>query len=60
VISAEPLDASTEEYVIPPEEFPAYEDDIYNFESTHDAEDEAPREEGGDDAPRPAKTSQPS
>lgn len=59
VISAEPLDASTEEYVIPPEEFPAYEDDIYNFESTHDADDGVLREEGSDDAAaqKPAKPS---
>jgi MFS family permease len=34
VISPEPLDAETEEYVIPPEEFPAYEGDIYNFDSS--------------------------
>ncbi len=32
VISAEPLDAEAEDYVIPPEEFPAYENDIYNFD----------------------------
>ncbi|POF34836.1 MFS transporter [Roseibium marinum] len=32
VISAEPLDADEEEYVISPEDFPAYEDDIYNFD----------------------------
>ena len=38
VISAEPLDAAAEEYVIAPEDFPAYEDDIYNFESSSDAE----------------------
>ncbi|WFE88817.1 MFS transporter [Roseibium porphyridii] len=38
VISSEPLDAEAEEYVIPPEEFPAYEDDIYNFEATEDAD----------------------
>ncbi|MCX2723708.1 MFS transporter [Roseibium salinum] len=31
VISAEPLDADAEEYVISPEDFPAYEHDIYNF-----------------------------
>lgn len=35
VISPEPLDAETEEYVISPEEFPAYEDDIYNFDTQH-------------------------
>ncbi len=40
VISAEPLDAAAEEYVIAPEDFPAYEDDIYNFESSSDAEAE--------------------
>lgn len=40
VISPEPLDAENEEYVIPPEEFPAYEDDIYNFDTTsEDGED---------------------
>jgi len=39
VISPEPLDWETEEYVIPPEEFPAYEDDIYNFEHSEDGED---------------------
>ncbi|MEP3048702.1 MAG: MFS transporter [Roseibium sp.] len=36
VISSEPLDADTEEYVISPEEFPAYEDDIYNFETVNE------------------------
>lgn len=36
VISPEPLDAEAEEYVIPPEEFPAYEDDIYNFDTPSD------------------------
>lgn len=36
VISPEPLDAEAEEYVIPPEEFPAYEDDIYNFDTGSD------------------------
>lgn len=45
VISAEPLDAAAEEYVIAPEDFPAYEDDIYNFESSSDAEAEAEAEE---------------
>ncbi|MEP2706788.1 MAG: MFS transporter [Roseibium sp.] len=40
VISSEPLDADTEEYVISPEEFPAYEDDIYNFDTVNE-EDEA-------------------
>ncbi|WP_299811341.1 MFS transporter [uncultured Roseibium sp.] len=42
VISAEPLDADEEEYVISPEDFPAYEDDIYNFDhSSPDDEEEA-------------------
>lgn len=36
VISPEPLDVEAEEYVIPPEEFPAYEDDIYNFDTSSD------------------------
>lgn len=36
VISSEALDAENEEYVIPPEEFPAYEDDIYNFDTSGD------------------------
>ncbi|MEM9629988.1 MAG: MFS transporter [Pseudomonadota bacterium] len=40
VISPEPLDAEAEEYVIPPEEFPAYEDDIYNFD-TQSADEES-------------------
>jgi MFS family permease len=40
VISPEPLDADTEEYVIPPEDFPAYEDDIYNFEAPEEDEEE--------------------
>ncbi len=38
VISSEPLDAEAEEYVIPPEEFPAYEDDIYNFEPSEEGD----------------------
>jgi MFS family permease len=38
VISAEPLDAAAEEYVIAPEDFPAYEDDIYNFETSTEAD----------------------
>lgn len=38
VISPEPLDWETEEYVIPPEEFPAYEDDIYNFDTPEEGE----------------------
>ncbi|KZM51486.1 MFS transporter [Labrenzia sp. OB1] len=42
VISAEPLDADEEEYVISPEDFPAYEDDIYNFDQT------SPDDEGED------------
>lgn len=40
VISSEALDAENEEYVIPPEEFPAYEDGIYNFETSEDDETE--------------------
>ncbi|WP_299480065.1 MFS transporter [uncultured Roseibium sp.] len=65
VISPEPLDVEAEEYVIPPEEFPAYEDDIYNFDSSPDAdtessedkEAEAPGEEHAqtDDAGQPAE-----
>jgi hypothetical protein len=51
VISAEPLDAAAEEYVIAPEDFPAYEDDIYNFETSTEAdtnsEDAAPAEPAG-------------
>ncbi|WP_209016977.1 MFS transporter [Roseibium aggregatum] len=53
VISAEPLNAEDEEYVIPPEEFPAYEDDIYNFETT----EEDP--EDGSDPTGPEKTPAP-
>ena len=41
VISPEPLDAEAEEYVIPPEEFPAYEDDIYNFDTPSEEEDDS-------------------
>ncbi|MCV0427088.1 MAG: MFS transporter [Roseibium sp.] len=48
VISPEPLDAEAEEYVIPPEEFPAYEDDIYNFDAP--AEDDANSEKTEDTA----------
>ncbi|PVB62984.1 MFS transporter [Labrenzia sp. 011] len=59
VISAEPLDAESEEYVIAPEDFPAYEDDIYNFDTVSaddseddetDAEAEAEAEADGDPA----------
>lgn len=46
VISPEPLDADAEEYVIPPEEFPAYEDDIYNFDTTDDADKNAEDADG--------------
>ncbi|WP_306140875.1 MFS transporter [Roseibium sp. MMSF_3412] len=41
VISPEPLDVEAEEYVIPPEEFPAYEDDIYNFDTGSDETEDA-------------------
>jgi len=58
VISPEPLDVEAEEYVIPPEEFPAYEDDIYNFETAEDGEtaenadaDAAKSENKSEDAP---------
>jgi hypothetical protein len=43
VISTEELNADDEEYVIPPEEFPAYEDDIYNFDT--EASDEPKKDE---------------
>jgi nitrate/nitrite transporter NarK len=46
VISPEPLDAETEEYVIPPEEFPAYVDDIYNFESPVEEEEDDAEKDG--------------
>ncbi|WP_428670030.1 MFS transporter [Roseibium sp.] len=48
VISPEPLDAEAEEFVIPPEEFPAYEDDIYNFDTTP-ADDEGEAETAAQD-----------
>jgi len=55
VISAEALEAASEEYVIPPEEFPAYEDDIYNFDTLHAGEDDekvkAASENGPDGQP---------
>lgn len=47
VISPEPLDAEAEEYVIPPEEFPAYEDDIYNFDASSDDEKDDGDSAGG-------------
>jgi MFS family permease len=54
VISTEELDAEAEEYVIPPEEFPAYEDDIYNFDTAGSEEtSEDPVEE-----PAPAEASE--
>ncbi|WP_395174330.1 MFS transporter [Roseibium alexandrii] len=43
VISTEELNADNEEYVIPPEEFPAYEDDIYNFDT--EASDDTEKDE---------------
>ena len=49
VISPEPLDADAEEYVIPPEEFPAYEDDIYNFDTGSDETDESHETKDGAD-----------
>ena len=53
VISPEPLDAEAEEYVIPPEEFPAYEDDIYNFDTvTEDEDAEGVDEKGTSDEPQ--------
>ncbi|MBO6755364.1 MAG: MFS transporter [Roseibium sp.] len=45
VITSEPLDVDADN-VIPPEEFPAYEDDIYNFETETPADDDA---SGADD-----------
>jgi MFS family permease len=50
VISPEPLDAEAEEYVIPPEEFPAYEDDIYNFEHAEDDTPKTDEDETGETA----------
>lgn len=47
VISPEPLDAEAEEYVIPPEEFPAYEDDIYNFETPSEDEENSENTQDG-------------
>jgi len=38
VITPEPLDVEADN-VIPPEEFPAYEDDIYNFDTVENEED---------------------
>ncbi|WP_420335980.1 MFS transporter [Roseibium sp.] len=49
VISPEPLDVEAEEYVIPPEEFPAYEDDIYNFDTGSDETEDAGEPKDGDD-----------
>lgn len=49
VISPEPLDAEAEEYVIPPEEFPAYEDDIYNFDQSEDGAEAEDREHPASD-----------
>jgi len=54
VISPEPLDWETEEYVIPPEEFPAYEDDIYNFEQSEDSDTAADVEDASEKAPQEA------
>ncbi|WP_269583427.1 MFS transporter [Roseibium sp. Sym1] len=50
VISPEPLDAEAEEYVIPPEEFPAYEDDIYNFEHAEEDTPKTDEDETGETA----------
>ncbi len=52
VISTEELNAEDEEYVIPPEEFPAYEDDIYNFdtEPSDDTEKDETEVVSADDA----------
>jgi MFS family permease len=52
VISTEELNADDEEYVIPPEEFPAYEDDIYNFdtEASDDTEKDETEAISADDA----------
>ncbi|MBO9417936.1 MFS transporter [Labrenzia sp. R4_2] len=51
VISTEELNAEDEEYVIPPEEFPAYEDDIYNFdtEASNDTEKDETEAVSADD-----------
>jgi len=53
VISPEPLDVESEEYVIPPEEFPAYEDDIYNFDTASEEESD----DAGDKDKTPEKAS---
>ncbi len=45
VISTEALDADEEEYVISPEDFPAYEDDIYNFDTHNNDSDDDPQSE---------------
>jgi len=62
VISPEPLVAEDEEYVISPEEFPAYEDDIYNFESHHaeteDGENGPEKPDPETAAPEPATKGQ--
>ncbi|GAA0778139.1 MFS transporter [Roseibium denhamense] len=52
VISTEALDVENEEYVIPPEEFPAYEDDIYTFETTDEAGDGADNPVDDTEAPK--------
>ncbi|MEM5584386.1 MFS transporter [Roseibium sp. AS2] len=56
VISPEPLDWETEEYVIPPEEFPAYEDDIYNFDTAED-DGTDPSEALADETAQPVRDS---
>lgn len=50
VISPEPLDAEAEEYVISPEDFPAYEDDIYNFEHGEHGDGAQPEASAGTEA----------
>lgn len=60
VISPEPLDAEAEEYVIPPEEFPAYEDDIYNFDSvTEDDEGDKKQEDSAGESRSGAEETSP-
>lgn len=55
VISPEELDAEAEEYVIPPEEFPAYEDDIYNFDTANDGETSENVNEDGETSDKSAE-----
>ncbi|GGB51505.1 MFS transporter [Roseibium aquae] len=61
VITPEPLDVDADN-VVPPEEFPAYEDDIYNFDTGSGDRTSGPEEEAGgteeeaeSQAPHPAR-----